>query len=82
LGGLIIVHLVFLHNFSSSSPLLNNSSSLLIPFIILFMKDCFSLLVVYLVGCVFLFIEPDILGNENNQILANSLVTPPNIVPE
>jgi quinol-cytochrome oxidoreductase complex cytochrome b subunit len=31
---------------------------------------------------MFLFIEPDILGNENNQILANSLVTPPNIIPE
>ena len=31
---------------------------------------------------MFLSIEPDILGNENNQTLANSLVTPSNIIPE
>ena len=31
---------------------------------------------------MFLSHEPDILGNEHNQTLANSLVTPPNIIPE
>ena len=31
---------------------------------------------------MFLSIEPDILGNENNQTLANSSITPANIIPE
>ena len=82
LGVFIIVHLVLLHNFSSSSPLINNNSSLLIPPIILFFKDCFSYIVVFSIYSMFLSIEPDILGNENNQTLANSLVTPSNIIPE
>ena len=82
LGVFIIVHLVLLHNFSSSSPLINNNSSLLIPPIILLFKDCFSYIGVFSIYSMFLSIEPDILGNENNQVLANSLVTPSNIIPE
>ena len=82
LGSLIIVHLVLLHNFSSSSPFINNTSSLLIPPIILFFKDGFSYIGVFSMYSMFLSLEPDILGNEHNQTLANSLVTPPNIIPE
>ena len=82
LGSVIIVHLVLLHNFSSSSPFINNYSSLLLPFIILFFKDGFSYIVVCSMYSMFLSLEPDILGNEHNQTLANALVTPPNIIPE
>ena len=31
---------------------------------------------------IFLYWEPDILGNSDNQIVANPLVTPNNILPE
>ena len=82
LGVLIIVHLVLPHNFSSSSPLINNNSSLLIPPIILFFKDRFAYIGVFSIYSMFLSIEPDILGNENNQTLANSSITPANIIPE
>ena len=82
LGVFIIVHLVLPHHFSSSSPLINNNSSLLIPPIILFFKDRFSYIGVFSIYSMFLSIEPDILGNENNQTLANSSITPANIIPE
>jgi len=82
LGVLIIVHLVLPHNFSSSSPLINNNSSLLIPPIILFSKDRFAYIGAFSIYSMYLSIEPDILGNENNQTLANSSITPANIIPE
>ena len=41
IGCLIFVHLFVLHSFSSSNPLLNSCSSLMIPFFPLFMNDCF-----------------------------------------
>jgi quinol-cytochrome oxidoreductase complex cytochrome b subunit len=31
---------------------------------------------------VFLYFHPDILGNSDNQIIANPLITPNNILPE
>lgn len=79
IGGLVIVHIIILHYLSSSSPTINNMSSLLIPFAIFFFKDFFSAL---LMCSSVLFIEPDILGNVSNLILANSLTTPLNIIPE
>jgi quinol-cytochrome oxidoreductase complex cytochrome b subunit len=79
IGGLVILHIIILHYLSSSSPTINNMSSLLIPFAIFFFKDFFSAL---LMCSSVLFIEPDILGNVSNLILANSLTTPLNIIPE
>ena len=54
LGVFIIFHLVLLHNFSSSSPLINSNSSLLIPPIILFFKDCLCYIVVFSIYSMFL----------------------------
>ena len=56
--------------------------TLLIPPIILFFKDRFAYIGVFSIYSMFLSIEPDILGNENNQTLANSSITPANIIPE
>jgi len=39
IGGLVIVHIIILHSVSSSLPLINNMSSLLIPFAIFCFKD-------------------------------------------
>ena len=82
IGGLVIVHIIILHSVSSSLPLINNMSSLLIPFAIFCFKDYFSYMAVFGIYSTFLFIEPDILGNVDNLILANSLTTPLNIIPE
>jgi quinol-cytochrome oxidoreductase complex cytochrome b subunit len=45
IGSFIFVHLFVLHCFSSSNPLLNSCSSLMIPFFPLFMNDCFVTLI-------------------------------------
>jgi len=37
---------------------------------------------IILVITIYLYIEPDSLGNSDNQIKSNSLVTPINILPE
>ena len=79
---LICLHPTIPHNFSSSCPSINNISPSLIPPILLFFKDCFSYIGVFSIYSIFLYYEPDILGNENNQTLANSSVTPPNTIPE
>ena len=83
IGCFIFVHLFVLHSFSSSNPLLNSCSSLMIPFFPLFMNDCFvSLIGVSLFFSFFLFWEPDLFGNCDNLIFANPLSTPHHILPE
>jgi ubiquinol-cytochrome c reductase cytochrome b subunit len=72
-----------LHEFGSSN-LLGVSSSLdnvpFTPFYLL--KDTFSLIFMFFVFNIFIFIVPDYLGHSDNYILANFLVTPAHIVPE
>ena len=82
IGLIIIVHIVLLHNFSSSNPFINNNT-LIISFYPFIFKDLFSFFVL-IAGSIsiFLYWEPDILGNSDNQIVANPLVTPNNILPE
>lgn len=80
---IILFHIFFLHTFSSSIPLLNSSSSLLLSLFPLFWKDCFSSLIfISLLLSLFLFFEPEIFGNCDNQNNANPLNTPLNILPE
>ena len=55
----------------------------------LFLDSCrpsiglyFSFITITMAISIFLYWEPDILGNSDNQIVANPLVTPNNILPE
>ena len=82
IGLLILCHLIFLHNFSSCNPLINNHSSFLLSFILLFFKDVFVSYVIPLFISFYLFLDPDIFGNADNLITANPLSTPTHILPE
>jgi len=81
IGCIILVHIALLHSFSSSNPF-NNNNSIIIPFYAIFFKDCLFSYVIPLILLFYLFLEPDILGNCDNLVLANPLSTPNHILPE
>jgi len=71
-----------LNSFSSSNPSINNNTLILSSYPLVF-KDLFSsFITITIMISVFLYWEPDILGNSDNQIIANPLITPNNILPE
>jgi len=78
-----IIHLLFLHQTGSNNPLGINSNSDKIPFHPYFSyKDIFGF-VIMLIFLTFLnLIAPYALGDPDNFIPANPLVTPPHIQPE
>ena len=82
IGLIILIHIILLHNLSSFNPSINNNTLITssYPFII---KDvwCGFISITILIS-IFLYWEPDILGNSDNQIIANPLITPNNILPE
>jgi len=83
LAGLIIVHLVFLHEYGSNNPLGVVSRVDQIPFApYLTIKDGFSLVVFAMFFGFFVFFAPNYLGHPDNYIEANPMVTPAHIVPE
>lgn len=83
IAGLSIVHLVLLHENGSNNPLGVDSKSSKISFYPYFyVKDLFGFFVFSLFFSIFVFFAPNFLGHPDNYIPANSLVTPPHIVPE
>jgi len=81
---IIILHILILHAYSSSNPIINSNSSFLITFSIVFIKDIFILLVSSILIILF-FIVPELesmIGNCDNLIAANYLITPNHILPE
>ena len=82
IGLVILIHISLLHNFSSSNPSIN-SGTLIISFYPFIFKDLYSsFITMFIIISTFLYWEPDILGNSDNQVLANPLITPNNILPE
>ena len=78
----IFIHIVFLHCFSSSNPFINNNTLIISSYPFIF-KDLYSNFITIIITITtFLYWEPDILGNSDNYIIANSLITPNNILPE
>lgn len=78
---LIGFHLFILHAYSSTNPLVN-SISLIIPFYCYFFKDVLFITYLLFIINVFIYYEPDLLGNCDNNIPANPFSTPQNILPE
>jgi ubiquinol-cytochrome c reductase cytochrome b subunit len=79
----VILHLVLLHQDGSNNPLGISSNTNKIDFYPYFyVKDLFSLLVVLTFFSIVLFYFPNAMGHPDNYIPADSLVTPPHIVPE
>jgi quinol-cytochrome oxidoreductase complex cytochrome b subunit len=83
--GLVLLHLIALHRFGSNNPLgidLKGPQDTL-PFHPYFtIKDLFGLTVFLLIYALFIFYAPNVLGNSDNYIPANSMQTPNHIVPE
>jgi len=78
----ILIHILLPHNFSSSNPSINNNTSIISSYPFIF-KDLYSsFITITIIISIFLYWEPDILGNSDNQIIANPLPTPNNILPE
>jgi ubiquinol-cytochrome c reductase cytochrome b subunit len=83
IAGLTIVHLSLLHKDGSNNPLGINTNVETIPFYPYFyVKDLFAFFIFLIIFSLFVFFAPNALGHSDNYILANSLVTPPHIVPE
>nr|YP_010118128.1 cytochrome b [Turritopsis lata]QQW46728.1 cytochrome b [Turritopsis lata] len=83
LAGLIIIHLVLLHTKGSNNPTGLDSNSDKIPFHIYFTtKDFYGFLLLIIIISIFIFYFPNKLGDPENFINANPLVTPIHIMPE
>lgn len=78
-----IIHLLFLHQTGSNNPLGINRNSDKIPFHPYFSyKDIFGFVIIIIFLTFLTLIAPYILGDPDNFIPANPLVTPPHIQPE
>jgi len=83
IAGLTLVHLSLLHKVGSNNPLGVNKNVEAINFYPYFyVKDLLAFFTLILVFSFFVFYFPNALGHSDNYIEANSLVTPPHIVPE
>nr|AWV83443.1 cytochrome b [Amphipsalta zelandica] len=80
---LTIIHLLFLHTTGSNNPLGINSNNDKVPFHPYFsIKDLMSFLILMIIFLMFVMLEPYLLGDPDNFIPANPLVTPKHIQPE
>nr|QTZ19005.1 cytochrome b [Manota sp. WQY001] len=79
----VIIHLLFLHQTGSNNPLGLNSNYLKIPFHPYFtFKDIIGFLTMIFILINIVLLNPYMLGDPDNFIPANPLVTPPHIQPE
>lgn len=82
-AGTTIIHLLFLHQTGSNNPLGLNSNSNKIPFHPYFsFKDLFGFIIITWLLCSLSLMAPFLLGDVENFIPANPLVTPVHIQPE
>ena len=78
-----IIHLIFLHETGSNNPTGLNSNVDKIPFHPYFTyKDIVGFIILLIILIILVLINPYLLGDPDNFIPANPLVTPPHIQPE
>jgi len=83
IAGLTLVHLSILHKTGSNNPTGINTNVDVVSFYPYFyVKDLLAFFIFLLLFSFFVFYYPNLLGHSDNYIEANSLVTPPHIVPE
>lgn len=83
IAGLSGVHLLFLHQTGSNNPIGINSNSNKIPFHPYFsIKDIFGFMFIFWILIILVLTNPFLLGDVENFIPANPLVTPVHIQPE
>lgn len=81
--GLVLLHLVLLHENGSNNPLgiyIKNESISFYPYF--YVKDLFGFIVLMLIFFIFIYYYPNTLGHPDNYIPANPMKTPLHIVPE
>nr|AML26047.1 cytochrome b [Staphylinidae sp. BMNH 1274251] len=82
-AALVMIHLLFLHQTGSNNPLGTNSNIDKIPFHPYFSyKDLFGFILMMMILTLLTLINPYLLGDPDNFIPANPLVTPVHIQPE
>nr|UPL65427.1 cytochrome b [Sadoletus valdezi] len=82
-AAMVIIHLLFLHQTGSNNPLGTNSNYDKIPFHPYFsIKDLMGMMITLFMFCMLVLLEPRMLGDPENFIPANPLVTPVHIQPE
>lgn len=80
---LVVLHLIFLHNTGSNNPRGSNSNLDKIIFYPYFLfKDLLLLLITVILFLILIIQYPTLLGDPENFILANPLITPIHIQPE
>nr|ALO20689.1 cytochrome b [Tiaropsis multicirrata] len=80
---LAIIHVVLLHEGGSNSPIGINPNSDKIPFHSYFSsKDIYGFVLLFILLAILVFYLPNTLGDPENYIKANPLVTPLHIMPE
>nr|ASY98105.1 cytochrome b [Blepharopsis mendica] len=83
IAAMVMIHLLFLHQTGSNNPLGVNSNIDKIPFHPYFtFKDILGFIILFMLLSILSLKEPYILGDPDNFIPANPLVTPVHIQPE
>lgn len=83
IAALVIIHLLFLHQTGSNNPLGINRNLDKIPFHPFFsFKDIVGFIIILIILTILTLINPYLLGDPDNFIPANPLVTPVHIQPE
>lgn len=80
---IIIIHLIFIHETGSNNPIGINRNLNKIPFNPFFiLKDIYGFILLFIILILINIINPFILNDPENFILANSIITPIHIQPE
>jgi quinol-cytochrome oxidoreductase complex cytochrome b subunit len=83
IAGIIAFHVILVHAFSSSNPIINPLSTTLTPSLLYTsIKDVIILAYSLLLYSITLILNPDAVGNCDNNIAADPFTTPHNILPE
>nr|UPL65764.1 cytochrome b [Physomerus sp.] len=83
IAAMVMLHLLFLHQTGSNNPLGFNSNYDKIPFHPYFsMKDIMGMMITLTMFIMLILLEPRMLGDPENFIPANPMVTPVHIQPE
>nr|YP_010166736.1 cytochrome b [Oreodytes scitulus]QRV62840.1 cytochrome b [Oreodytes scitulus] len=83
ISALVMIHLLFLHQTGSNNPLGTNSNMDKIPFHPYFtFKDLAGFIIMMMILTILTLMNPYLLGDPDNFIPANPLVTPVHIQPE
>lgn len=83
LAGLVLIHIILLHENGSNNPTGLNTNTDKIPFHIYFTtKDIYGIILLMILISLLIFYIPNYLGDPENFIKANPLVTPVHIMPE